>query len=351
MDKIVWAVLLITAGLLLSYVPQMQTTEPYYVIEAHVDKPVVPPGEQIVFTGRVSELVSVEPLTLKPVANAWVRLFLLEAGVTTEIGAGTYTDGNGNFTIACAAPMENGGHTYMVMAYFGANSAAAYVNVTVVGGQPVAPTPEYTVQFVVKDQCGNPLPAKVTFDGTSVSADKTGVTIGTKVSKTTLTATAEINVGTETYSTTVTFSITASMTKEIVINRRFYWTFFINYTEGTLATGNLTASSAKETLTVPITNGYGEAYLTDATYTFSFEASPAVTLKTMTVTNDGNFVATINKENRTAEEISSNQTSTVTTPPVIPWILIPNVYIYSLLGVLVIGLIIIAVVRMRRPSR
>jgi len=286
-------------------------------------------GDSVTFTSSVSGGTS-------PYSYQW---YLNDAKVSGATGSTwTFTPTSAGFPYVYLIVTDAGGQT--------AKSNVASVTVNA----PVTPTPEYTIQFVVKDQCKNPLTAKVTFDGTSVSADTSGVTPSTKVSKTTLTVTAEIKVGTQTYSATETFSITASMTKEIVINRRFFWTFFINYTDGTLATGKIVASSSKETLTIPITNGYGEAYLIDATYTFSFEASPAVTLKTMTVTNDGNLAATINKENQTVKEISSNQTSIVTMPE-IPWILIPSVYIYSLLGVLVLGFIIAAVVRLRRPPK
>jgi len=144
-----------------------QLADPYYVITATVDKTIVSPGEQIVFTGQVSELVSVEPWTLKPVASAWVRLFLLEAGVTTEIGTGTYTDENGYFTIACAAPMENGSYTYMVMAYFGADSAVAYVNVTVTPTPP--PPPDRNVIPIV---AGIALIAVVAYAGYKLATRK-----------------------------------------------------------------------------------------------------------------------------------------------------------------------------------
>lgn len=209
--------------------------------------------------------------------------------------------------------------------------------------------PSFTIQFIVKDQVGNPLPAKVTVDDASLTCNKTGVSPQTKITKTQVTVKAEIKVGTETYSSTETLTLTKSMTKEITITRRFFWTFFINYTDGTLATGKVIATSSKETLTIPIANGYGEAYLTDATYTFSFEASPAVTLKTATVTNDGDLVATIDRAKATAETSSTEQSRVVT--PEVPWLLIPSIYIYALLGVLVFGFIIAAILRLRRPPK
>jgi len=252
------------------------------------------------------------------------------------------TDASGTFSTRLRAG------SYTVTVAFGNVQKSDAVLLSASQTITITLTPEYTVQFLVKDQVGNPLPAKITVDTTSLACDERGVT-QTKISKIQITVKAEIKVGTQTYSTTEALTITQSMTKEITITRRFYWTFFINYTDGSLATGTLTASSVKETLTIPITNGWGEAYLTDATYTFSFEASPAVTLRTVTVTNDGDLTATIDKAKATATT-SYTETGKVTTPEV-PWILIPSIYIYSLLGVLVIGFIVAAVVRMRRPTK
>jgi len=259
------------------------------------------------------------------------------------------TDAYGTFSTRLVAG------SYTVTVAFGSSQKSDIVDLSSAQTVTITLTPTYTVQFIVKDQCGNPLPARITFDTSSVACDRTGVAT-VDITKMQVTVKAEVKVGVQTYSTTQALTITKSMTQEITITRRFYWTFFINYTDGTLATGNLTASSAKETLTVPITSGWGEAYLTDATYTFSFRASPEVTLKTVSITNDGEFYATINKETQQSST-NSTQTSTTsptsptTTPeiPTIPWVLIPSIYIYALLGILVFGFIIAAVVRLRRP--
>jgi len=213
----------------------------------------------------------------------------------------------------------------------------------------------YSLALVVKDQAGNPLPATVTIDQQKVTCDKYG-TAKIDISSGTHTVTAEITVGTKTFSTTETITVSKSMTKELVIERKFLWKFFINYTDGTPATGTIIASSTdKGTVNIPITNGYGEGYLDYTTYTFSFEASPAVTLKTVTISNDGEFYATINKEEETAEtshtEIPTTSPESPTVTPEVPWILIPSVYIYGLLGVLVLGFIIAAAVRLRRPPK
>jgi hypothetical protein len=259
------------------------------------------------------------------------------------------TDAYGTFSTRLVAG------SYTVTVAFGSSQKSDIVDLSSAQTVTITLTPTYTVQFIVKDQCGNPLPARITFDTSSVACDRTGVAT-VDITKMQVTVKAEVKVGVQTYSTTQALTITKSMTQEITITRRFYWTFFINYTDGTLATGNLTASSAKETLTVPITSGWGEAYLTDATYTFSFRASPEVTLKTVSITNDGEFYATINKETQqsttnTTQTSTTSPTSPTTTPeiPTIPWVLIPSIYIYALLGILVFGFIIAAVVRLRRP--
>jgi len=264
------------------------------------------------------------------------------------------TDSNGIFSTNLRAG------TYTVTAAVGTEQATTPVSLTTTKTVTLTITPGYSIDFIVKDQVGNGLPAKVTFDGVSITCDRYGLSTKTKISKTSLAITAEIRVGTETYSTTETISITKSMTKTITITRRFFWRFYINYTDGTAATGRITATSTKETLTIPVTNGYGEAYLIDASYTFTFEASPGVALKTATITNDGDFYATLTKATATtpsttmSSETTQIPTSAPTSPtatPEVPWILIPSVYIYALLGVLVFGFIIAVVVRARRPSK
>jgi hypothetical protein len=259
------------------------------------------------------------------------------------------TDATGTFSTSLTAGQ------YTVTVAFGAAQKSDTVLLSSDKTVTLTLTPEYTVQFIVKDQVGNPLPAKITFDTASFTCDKTGVTQAT-ITKTQVTVKAEVKVGTQAYSTTEALTLTKSTTKEITITRRFFWKFFINYTDGTLATGTLTATSTNENLTVPVTSGYGEAYLIDATYTFAFSASPAVTLKTASITNDGEFYATINKEagkteTTTTTEIPTSSATSPTVTPEVPWLLIPSLYIYALLGVLMFGFIIAAAVRLRRPSR
>jgi hypothetical protein len=206
--------------------------------------------------------------------------------------------------------------------------------------------PTYKLTVIAKDQVGNPLPASVTVAGKTVVCNaSTGSSPPIEVETGDVTIYAQIKVGDLTFNASKTVTVTCDKVEELIINRRFLWEFFINYTDGTSAWGTLLATSVKETLTSPIIDGYGQAYLTDATYTFSFEASPALPLKIVTVTNDGILYATIDKAKLTAKT-SSKEISKVTMPE------IPSVYIYSLLGVLVISLIIVvAVVRMRRHSK
>lgn len=211
-------------------------------------------------------------------------------------------------------------------------------------------TVEYGLQVKVLDQCGNGLPARVKIDEKIVTCDERGIPPAVMVPSGTVTVYAEVQVGEKKFDTSETITVTEYMTKEIIITRRFYWEFFIKYSDGTLATGTLTASSPKETLEIPITNGVGGAYLTDTTYVFAFKASPQIVLETVTVTNDGIFEATIDKEAMIVTTTETSESPITTTPPEVPWVLIPSIYIYSLLGVLVLGFIIAAIVRMRRPS-
>lgn len=215
----------------------------------------------------------------------------------------------------------------------------------------------YSVRFKVVDQCGNPLSAKVTLDTKSEACDKSGYSPIFSVPYGTYTVSTEVKVKEKTFNATETISVTADTTKTITITRRFLWSFHINYADSTLATGTITATSTKETLKIPITSGYGEGYLIDATYTFIFKASPEVTLGAITVKNDGDFSATINVDTNLVTQTSSTETPTtsptspVTTPAEISWLLIPSIYIYTLLGVLVFGFIIAAIVRLRRPPK
>ncbi len=219
-------------------------------------------------------------------------------------------------------------------------------------GEEEAP-PEYTYELsvTVMDQVGHLLPAQVTADTKQATCDKYGYT-SIIVGAGTISVTAKITVGENQYNATESIIMDKDKSIRLIITRRFLWTFFIEYTDGTLATGTV-YTSGKESLTIPITNGLGTAYLLDGLYSFSFESSP-VDLGSITISNDGEFHATLNKETGALETSTSTETpitspiSPVTTPE-IPWLLIPSIYIYALLGVLVFGFIIAAVVRLRKP--
>lgn len=245
---------------------------------------------------------------------------------------------------------------YTVKANVGMKEATQAVDLTSDKTVTLTLSVEFTLQVRVKDQCGNPLPATVTIDGQTVICDKNGV--GTlAVPSGTRSLQARITVGSKTFNTTETFSLTKTMVKDIVITRRFYWVFYFNYTDGTVPSkGQITLTSPKESLTVPLVNGVGEAYLLDGTYVITVEASPAVVIGTITVNQDGEVWATINKETARLETpstiievpVTSDRTPVATPSKEVPWILIPSVYIYTLVGVLAFGFILAAVVALRR---
>lgn len=233
------------------------------------------------------------------------------------------------------------------------------VTFTYVLGAPTTPT--YTVQYTVKDQRGHLLPAVITetiqtsqqFQCDSQGRLTRQYTVATSFQ---VSIKATIQVGAKTYDKTDTFTVSSDLTKTITITRRFFWAFHINYSDGTSATGTLTLKSSQETLTASVSYGYGEAYLMDTSYEVTFTASPEVKITTVNVINDGELFATINKG--TGTTTSTDQTTVpVTSPespvssPEIPWVLIPSIYIYGLLGVLGFGFILAAVVALRRKRQ
>jgi len=243
--------------------------------------------------------------------------------------------------------------TYTITVAFGTVQKSESVTLDYSKTVTITLVPEYTISFKVIDQAGNPLPARITFDSETVTCDKYGLAIA-KVTKTKVEIKAEIKVGTQTYSSTSdTLTLIKSITKEITIVRRFLWKFYINYTDGSVATGRIIATSTRESLNISIVSGYGEAYFLNTLYQFSFEASPAVVLKTVSITNDGELYATLTKPTPTRPSTAETTTTakSVASTPEIPWILIPSIYIYALLGVLVLGFIIAVIVRYRRPLK
>ena len=209
----------------------------------------------------------------------------------------------------------------------------------------VTPTPKYVYELTVKDQVGNPLPATVRIDQQVMTADIEGKIKFETVESKTYTVEASIKVGDKEYSSTKTITLTSNITDTIVINRRFYWTFDIMYSDGTKPTGTLKLLGTKETQVVPVNNGFAEAYLLDDTYTVILEASPAITLGSIKVTNDGSLDVVLQKETGRVTTYTPTAYTPETTPyvqptvpvqPEIPWELLPTTHIYLLTAVLVI---------------
>jgi len=225
---------------------------------------------------------------------------------------------------------------------------------------PVAPTvtptvtpppPKYVYELTVKDQVGNPLPATVRIDGQVMTCDLQGkIRYETSESKS-YTVEASVKVGDKEYSATKTVTLTHNMTDTITINRRFYWTFNVMYSDGTKPTGTLRLVGLKETQTVPIKDGFAEAYLLDDTYTVILEASAPVTLGSITVTNDGSLDVVLQKETGQVKTYTPTSYTAETTPyvqptvpvqPEIPWELLPTTHIYLLtVALVVIGVLAI----------
>lgn len=265
------------------------------------------------------------------------------------------TDQNGIFV----AKLRKGKYTVKVQA--DTLSASSEVNLDYSKTVTIHLPLYYDLKLKVVDQRGNPLPATLNVNGERKTADKTGIAYF-KLPRGSVSIYAEVKVKDKTFSATKTINLYSSKTETIVINRRFYWAFFFNYTDGTVPEkGTITLTSPSETIKVPLVNGVGHAYLLDETYKVVVEASPAVEVGTITVTTDGEFYATLNKEKvQIGEEGAVESTSTThittgsedspvtSTEPEVPWILIPSIYIYTLIGVLVFGFIIAAIVALRR---
>jgi len=206
----------------------------------------------------------------------------------------------------------------------------------------------YEITFIVEDQVGNPLPAKVTIpqiatetcspNGKAEFSFTAPINLQKEV-------TATVQVGDQLFKTTKTVTFTKNETITLTITRRFLWNFTVTYTDGTPADGILTASSPNEVIETQITHGFGQAYLLDYTYDITFSASPAVEVTTLEVKNDGAMKIIIDPTTNTATtETTSAPASTTPTIPELPWYLVPGVYIYGLIGVIfVLGLILVAV--------
>jgi len=269
---------------------------------------------------------------------------------TTEVASGSST--GGTFT----STLQYG--TYKVKAFYQTQTQETTITLdsakTVTLAFTVAVTPPErpaTLTLNIKDQLGNPLQALVLLDTTSKTADTRGTVTHTVTVPTTVSVKASIQVGERTFESSQTILLDQNKTETITITRRFLMRFFFNYTDGTLANGTLYISN-RESLNVPISNGVGEAYLLDGRYKLIFVASPGVDLGIITVIGDSDIYATMNKETAQVSgpvTSSTPSTSPVTTPSP-PFLLIPGIYIYILIGVLVVlGLVAIAV-RARKPK-
>jgi len=267
----------------------------------------------------------------------------------TQVASGSST--GGTFTTT----LEHG--TYSVEAFYQAQSqqttvtldSPKTVTLTFTAGPP--PTGAYTLTINVKDQIGNPLKALVLIDSTSKTADFTGKVTHDVSAPTTVSVKASIQVGARTFESSQTILIDQTKTVTVTITRRFLVKFFLNYTDGSLAAGSLFITN-KESLNIPIANGRGEAYLLDGKYTLSFSASPAIDLGALEIKNDADVYGTINKEESVlTEPITTTTTPAVTTPSYPSFLLISGIYIYILIGAIVILGVIGIIVQILRKGR
>ncbi|VVB52305.1 Uncharacterised protein [uncultured archaeon] len=243
---------------------------------------------------------------------------------------------------------------------------------------PATPTPapvyhsmSDSVIYNIVDQKGHSLPATLTettpynFVGTAPQL-LTGISApeGTYTHEFTfderdkdfpITLTATVKVGTETYSASKTFSVSDSASQTLTISRRFFWTFNVNASDGSFPSGAITLTSAKESINVPISNGYGTAMLLDGQYHSTFNAGTQIKLVDFTVENDGNFYATIATNSNDVIDTGVNsqpqQNGQAINPYTnTPFYLLPDVYIYGLIGVLALGAVLAAIVATRRKK-
>lgn len=230
-----------------------------------------------------------------------------------------------------------------------------------------------TVKYVVTDQLGHPLPATITettaytFKGNTPSFVSSATAVGGLYSHQFIvnqadssfpvTVTATVSVGSKQYQNQETFMVQATaagatQTESVSIPRRFFWTFNVNQTDGSKPSGSVTLASTGDSVTVPITDGYGEGYLVDASYTSTL-VTPIDTfsLTTFTVSNDGYFTATINPTTDTAISTHTDNPNGVQSQPYIPFYLLPEIYIYGLLVVLAVIAVIGGIVAVKRTRR
>lgn len=166
-----------------------------------------------------------------------------------------------------------------------------------------------------------------------------------------LTISGKITVGQSQFSNNITITVDKTMSTTITVYRKFLWSFNVSYTNGTLLNSNeLELTSSKDHVDVSISNGYGSTLLQDATYTASLGGKDVTSFS---VINDGSLSISITP----AETITLTNTTTTPTDSSgktvdpfanIPFFLLPDVYIYGLLGVMAIAAILASVVAIKR---
>jgi hypothetical protein len=272
------------------------------------------------------------------------------------------TTSSGIFT---TSPLQYGSYTVKVV--YSGNTQTQTVSLT--GNKDVTftfPTPPppikyYDLTVTVKDQFGHPLPASLLANDVPYTCDSGGRTTVPQVQEgTKVNLKASIQVGAQTFEKTDSVTMTTTTSRTITITRRFYWKFYLNYSDGSLPTGTLSATSTKETLTSQIVNGFGQGYLWDGQYSFSFTASPAVSLGSQSIVNDGILYATIPKPTTPTTPttpITANVTTSTTTEPVIftpttpPALYLTSTHIYLLTGVLTLLGVVALYFGLRRAKR
>lgn len=286
---------------------------------------------------------------------------------TPVTGAQVYVDdgyiGTTSSGVLTTPAIQYGSHTVKAV-YSGSTQGPQTVSLT--GNKDVTftfPTPAkfYDLTVTVKDQLGHALPASVTANTVPYTCDSGGrVTVPQIQEGTVENLKASILVGEKTYEKTDSVTVTTTTSRAITITRRFYWKFYLNYSDGSLPTGTLSAQSSKETLTIQVVNGFGQEYLLDGQYTFSFTASPTVSLGAQSIVNDGAFYATVPKEGggtTTTTATTTNTTQDVvntpptTTTPTLPALYLTSTHIYLLTAALTVLGVVALYIGIRRGRK
>lgn len=150
-------------------------------------------------------------------------------------------------------------------------------------------TKTYELAVVVKDQVGNLLEqATVEFVGKSTkTTDNLGMAKETFNSGESVTVQASFTKQGRTFQSSKTVTVDSAKTENVVINRQFYWTFELAYTNDTKPNGVLTLQSATKNVTAGVSDGIADAWLDNEVYTVYFRASPESKIGTVAPVNDG----------------------------------------------------------------